>query len=1764
MKLTSIATKQDGDSAFHAVFGKLDKNKVYVCDNVTAFREKIAQIIEKIAEDREIDAIQHIPLSIGAAIEKLKPTNKQEEVIALRKYAKRIGTPGNQLLPCELGGIAYARKVTIVRYIKDGNTDKFTVCEEHNPGQQCVAKVYINNKRHYQVIEKDVEAETALVFQGGEEYPASGSKKFLPGNIYQLKLLMLFLHRGYKNYEFSLATEMDAAGKFDDLVFEYKKPSDKTYEYHYIQAKHKRHDHKAISATNLLATTGKETDDNFSLQKYFISYQRMKAPFAFNDKKMGEFCILTNIGFGFKQTAKDKARFNLEEAFELEHEKPEDILRTTPSAVKYKFRQDRTFNGKEELYVILRQAFEMEKLANALAKYKPDEKIVKEGIIKHYYDWLVEHGIIGEEGGNEYKKLTSNFLSGKNLTEKAQELRKIGNKETVIEEPDKDRVINNFLRDLVFAVNQPNEVALGKIIADELGTRFNLVNNEWIYHKLHIATLDWFKHPKGTFLSQKDMETFFEGIEQEIARLTLFGQTSAYKAKLRSYEIAFKPFAKIPEFLKENQVIIYQVPGSALIGSIQADYTLQTIYKKDDSYIFMRLEDALQLKELKSAFVGSESKLLVLTCDSKIRESEVTMIQNLLTTLSSEEKILFITADSNLLEKIDLTNIKHTTSDAEINFQSLEEASQKWLQTRLISFQGEEKQLDALVSLDEIIDAEVLSELIVKQEIRLGEEPSKELSYYIGRTFHRVSRNIKNKRLKGKQTDFFVIRGQIDADGLSQIVGQENKVRLFSEEDIDPKQPSRYIIIDENNPSEQFQKICDLPLARSVHLLKWEENKFIWQKSQGSVANLRPYLVSENVRGLRGRYVILSAVPGMGKSTFISTLTQRLIKKKPELWIVKVNLLEVEDKLKGSKFTDVNDLISFFMLGETALAKKVFEYRLNHSGNLAIFLDGFDEIQASLQDNVIQLLKLLETTKVRKVVITTRPHLQGRLENALSLFSHDLVPFNEEDRYKFFKKFWQHALNLNPINKQKVEIYSNKLMNFFTHSIKDKQKEFIGIPLQAELLAIAFLKGFEKFHAQDGDELPQFPKEFRLYELYQRFIEVKYDIFLGKNVSLKEHAKLAIIKPSLLKSLDKQHQLLAFVSLFPSEAAKNALAKIDQSLVKEAGIVVKFIKGETNTPLFAHQTFAEYFAANFLVSGLTKPPIHPAHQRHKAILIRYIFKERNYVIRDFISELIDSSENLSLARAWKAVCNCNLLPNSERRFIISANNTDENLEELMDNWKTAKDWLTRWDTLYYEISISEETSYTTSFCEATLTITDIEKVTESLQILNKTIGANLFLYSHTIVDYLQRVFLHYIKICNDQKILFNKGLIQQFFYRKRDDNGQAYLQDSLFKTIDKLHDCMIREKTITIKCIKELINYLFQEKASNLLNILYFNLPLSQAKLTDIEIETIFSDYPKQDPDYFNSIPQQREWLKTAGITLVNTFKVLTPTISTMFTSIIKDPPLDLGCITSINYACATWDKLLVPLLDQANTKMIENDNDINKIALIDMCIKFMYFLYKYDKKFSFKLTEAGIQNLLSLLKNTLNEETDEKILSRGITQLYLLNRAGLQLIDISTSLLVVDPTTEFEYELQLKHKNIVQKLLVFKGKDPENEKGLLHQCKQAIQQTRKDRDNAKFISVLEILKNTVKRTTPNSNPNKTDFPSAKRAKIDTNYARNEDQYPQAISPVGKDNAGFNRGVKRPTPDANSKKIVPPPAKKAKTEVVDSTLAEVSEKREEL
>ncbi|MBD0391862.1 hypothetical protein IC220_05350 [Wolbachia endosymbiont of Pentalonia nigronervosa] len=133
-----------------------------------------------------------------------------------------------------------------------------------------------------------------------QTHPASGLKNSLHGNIYQLKLTMLFLKLGMdKNYDFRLATEWDAAEKFDDLVFKYSDQGQTKY--HFLQAKHKQDKDKKITVGDLFTT---DTNGEFNLAKYFISYLKIKNNPDFQNGKIEDVIICTNIGFDLRPPAK--------------------------------------------------------------------------------------------------------------------------------------------------------------------------------------------------------------------------------------------------------------------------------------------------------------------------------------------------------------------------------------------------------------------------------------------------------------------------------------------------------------------------------------------------------------------------------------------------------------------------------------------------------------------------------------------------------------------------------------------------------------------------------------------------------------------------------------------------------------------------------------------------------------------------------------------------------------------------------------------------------------------------------------------------------------------------------------------------------------------------------------------------------------------------------------------------------------------------------------------------------------------------------------------------------------------------------------------------------------------------------------------------------------------------------------------------------------------------------------------------------------------
>ncbi|WP_353271775.1 tetratricopeptide repeat protein [Wolbachia endosymbiont (group A) of Nomada goodeniana] len=305
------------------------------------------------------------------------------------------------------------------------------------------------------------------------------------GNIYQLKVLMLFLHRGVLyQYSFRLGTEIEEARKFDDLVFECTQGSKKVYRF--LQAKHTQdEDNKKIGVGNLLT---KDKSGEFGLAKYFVSYLKIKNNQDFADGNLKDFIICTNIDFDLDQSTARNTVKKLRVKTLGPNEEIEILVEVIDTSdvffkdggTRYKFSYIHN-----NMISVVQPAFEsaveeaMEELEEEIKKLqnKPDQNSKRK--LERNQTWQREFGRMMNEG-----RLEDN--------------------------------IKEFFDKLVFAVNQPNEIKLADIIKSELGEQFNDIDRQNVYARFQEKMLDWLKEKGRRFLTHEDGREFFRKMKEEI------------------------------------------------------------------------------------------------------------------------------------------------------------------------------------------------------------------------------------------------------------------------------------------------------------------------------------------------------------------------------------------------------------------------------------------------------------------------------------------------------------------------------------------------------------------------------------------------------------------------------------------------------------------------------------------------------------------------------------------------------------------------------------------------------------------------------------------------------------------------------------------------------------------------------------------------------------------------------------------------------------------------------------------------------------------------------------------------------------------------------------------------------------------------------------------------------------------------------------------------------------------------------------------------
>lgn len=807
-----------------------------------------------------------------------------------------------------------------------------------------------------------------------QSYSASGLKHSLHGNVYQLKLLMLFMHRGIaKGYNFRLSTEWDAAEKFDDLVFEYSEQG--RVKYRFLQAKHKQDDNEKITIGDLFTTSKK---GEFNLEKYFISYLRIKKNSNFQNSDLEDFVICTNIGFDLSDTVQDQLKVMT--------------------------------SGKNK-----------------------DKKIFME--IIHSND------VFFKDGGTRYKLKNDNDLVS-HLKQGGEVQKEIQGQNLNI-----DAEVDGFLEKLVFAANQPNEIELGKVITQEIGAKFNLIDVDLVTDHFLKEMLDWMKKKEGNFLSCEDGRQFFEFARQKVDKIKISGPTLGYVQSLKHFDIVFKKNVQI-DFLNNQKQILHFVPlQRTKLSAIKINQFLNqySSYQNEDSYIFLSLEGLLRLQSgVLNAFKAENTgNLLIIECKNQIND-----IQKLYSDLksiidnNSNKKIILIAEDGNILAhlfKIDYQNRYQKENDEPINdLSDLTLQSQNRVLKKIVHFQEAEISLHDLLASGQrsIVAKEVLFKLVDDNEIKIGKA----------------------------------------APELAKADRECYIERAFS-------------------------------LEGGFH------------------------------REITDEIAIITAKPGMGKSLVLTHLAETTKKHTPSLWVAKINLIEHTQKLRewidGKIERNFIVFLSKLMGINTSLEKALFQNSLNR---LAVFFDGFDEISPTYQNEVMRLFMALKEAHIKKMYIATRLHMRDILESGLGVSSYELNPLTSNEQKELLKKIFRRGLEGGgSIDERRLDVCTQQLLDAFVN-IAVMDKEFISVPLQLNMLAKTVLDRFQEFYNDYSQDQFTLPDNFNSANLYEEFVKYKYDVYKKQRLGDTTRPEMLDMMASQYEIRLKDLQLLALYTLFKANA----------------------------------------------------------------------------------------------------------------------------------------------------------------------------------------------------------------------------------------------------------------------------------------------------------------------------------------------------------------------------------------------------------------------------------------------------------------------------------------------------------------------------------------------------------------------------------------------------------------------------------------------------
>ncbi|PSN45791.1 hypothetical protein C0J52_10757 [Blattella germanica] len=940
------------------------------------------------------------------------------------------------------------------------------------------------------------------------------------GELYEVGIASLLFARGmFEASSFSLFTNMDETGAFDDLVFCYEEKNTNKQLYNFVQLKYKKN--RPVTSSELCAKSGK-----ISLLKYFDSFCCIHRKFMTDH---AEFIIHTNASFRGNIKGKSSSRIVLS-----------NFLNTTRS---------------EEIIVSFEKGDDEYRTFEHL---RPYIKVLEDISVHKYSSDIVSYKLKPFSQLDHCKRLLT-----------ALKDRKIFDL-LLSQQLSEELTINmweSFMNKLRLYTCQASGKGLDDVIK---ATLKKYLGTEQMFLKFQSAMILWWKKPFT--LSEKCAPFWFSMLEKHIHDLV-----SPLSSKLSVVsELKFRDTESM-----SSRVINYIVEGHTELSCLRVHQYLSEAHVGyimiDSNTLQSRTDEVISIWKF-----GAWCKVLVVdggVKDDSISDRIADIIHNnpekqIIWISNGIDKC---TSSCSKLSQAENHNRNFSFFQLEDNSQSKILNCKVDFQGSLVKLENLTDKANILDALDEDL---VLQLLLNETPCKVGERIPNMNPSYINRTLFR--KEYISKDIFMDKTSLKLAISGISLNNLQSLLPLgETVVQYKTDACFGNSSCYRFFVINSDNDFNSICKAHNdihwIHFSDGRFVWKLSNgvlDPIIKYLEQDEVI----YDQINSFMDLAHQMIVILGPPGMGKSMELEYMASYLKQINPSTWVVKVNLNDHTECLKDAQ-SRVEELLLKAGNLYTMLEKALFQYQLKFGKNIVVFFDGLDEISPNYTKKIMEMLKCLCNYNIRKVWVTSRDIMKDKIKD-FHVLPFGFQPFTDNDQVKFLSNSWkitngsETLLNKFILNLLKMtnESLKDPLTKFSGIPL---QTYMLAEVFRSQ--AMNFCRN-RKFSLPSELHLFSLYKEFVDIKWKVFCGKMKMDATKpGVEMLLKPTKELTqqhIMNCALVTLLDDE------ISHLPN--SKEILSQNSQFLAKFntgeeiAGLIVY---QQNEKAVFVHQTFAEYFAA---------------------------------------------------------------------------------------------------------------------------------------------------------------------------------------------------------------------------------------------------------------------------------------------------------------------------------------------------------------------------------------------------------------------------------------------------------------------------------------------------------------------------------------------------------------------------------------------------------